>query len=97
MSKEKLEKEKLEIEKIFVVSTSHVKSESLMNKLSYESAAFINEYASIFYIEKEEVFDWEELSNELRQLANMCRDLKCEWLMLDESGNQVDGIKTYNW
>ena len=102
-----MNKQELEIGRILSVSTAHIKSKKLMDKLSYEEASYNNDYGCILYVDNEDTFDWnelsenvldwEELSEELAQLSKLCRENHCCWLVLDESGPEINGIKTYNW
>ena len=92
-----MNKQKFEIERILSVSTSYIRSKKLIDRLSYEDAPYDNDYGCILHVNKEDTFDWKELSEELAQLSKLCRKNHCCWLLLDRDGPKIDGIKTYNW
>jgi len=85
------------IEKVLRVSDYHLRTEYMYEQLFSKWSKSNTDI--LLHIDSNEEYadDWENMSKELGELADICRENNCPWLMMDENARQISGIATYGW
>ncbi|CAH9013936.1 conserved hypothetical protein [Vibrio phage 424E50-1] len=91
----------IEINKEMVLSTCHVKEETLntfviVNNVGHSSDAYATRFLvshALSYFK----FEGVDLPKELLNLLQIAKAHNCKWLVLDCDGTMVEGLPTFDW
>lgn len=85
---------KLDIETVLVASGFHVDIDTSL-LLEKEHSTSVGEFG--FTLPVTCLSEWEGLTGELKQLADICRLNGCTHLTLDIEGNKVGDVEIFTW
>lgn len=84
----------MEITKLFTLSTSHIKQESIDFIESAVLSYFQNSYGYIIYINN---LNLDGFPQDLIGCINLAKSNDCYWLHFDVDGMIIEELATYDW
>jgi hypothetical protein len=89
---------KLEIDRILTVSTGHVNAQDteVLDDPKYELVSHKYEYGWLVWAGDSEAY-YPALSAFANHLIAIARKHDCEWLRLDQAGDEIDGLQLFEW
>lgn len=88
-----------EIAKMWVLSTSHLRSSTCNEWLAYKchwSCVPKGEYGWFMYV-PDEIGFYPDVPHELVVIIHLARAISAEWVMFDCDGPTYDGLVVHNW
>lgn len=96
----------LEIHKMLVLSTTHIRPETADNfrlltddvpRIFFPKAAHDGEEYGWFIPISPEMHWSHTVSEDLRAIRKIAEREGCSWIMLDQAGEEIDELPTYEW
>ena len=90
-------KQKLEIHKMLTISTGHITEHDA--KILEKGSWISDEYCFILGTSEELVSHYEEngLSGSFLNCLKFARDNDCNYIRFDADGDEIEGLKIYEW
>lgn len=88
----------LEIDSLLTLSTSHIKPstrEWLNNRLDEDDLVVYEKEEYGWFILVNDLLNYSQLPEDLRDVLNFCQQQKCTWLCLDRDGGECCNLPVY--